>query len=217
VVATERRADRGRRQARRRLATIGDELREARLSAGLSQRQLGASAGLSHTEIGRIEHATSPHVPFETLAVIGAILGLDVPLRAYPDGEPVRDAAQLALLGRLRELLPDSLTWQTEVPLQIPGDRRAWDAVIGGRGWRVPVDAETRLRDVQACSRKVALKRRDDRSDIVILLVADTRHNRRVLRLARADLAAEFPIRGSAALASLVRGETPPGSGIVLL
>ena len=35
--------------------TIGEELREARLSAGLSQRQVGASAGISHTEVGRIE------------------------------------------------------------------------------------------------------------------------------------------------------------------
>ena len=184
---------------------------------GLSQRQLGASAGISHTEVGRIEHAASPRVPFETLAVVGAVLGLNVSMRAYPDGEPVRDAAQLALLARLRALLPANLSWRTEVPLQIPGDLRAWDAVIVGSGWRVPVDAESRLRDVQACTRKVALKRRDDRSEVVILLVADTRHNRRVLRLAAPDLAAEFPVSGASALASLVEGKPPAASGIVLL
>lgn len=89
--------------------------------------------------------------------------------------------------------------------------------MIRGRGWRVPVDAETRLRDVQAFTRKVALKRRDDQSGVVILLVSDTRHNRHVLRLARADLAADFPVSGRAALASLIRGESPAGSGIVLL
>lgn len=172
---------------------------------------------MSHTEIGRIEHATSPRIPFEAIAVVGAVLGLDVSLRAYPDGEPVRDAAQIALLARLRLLLPPAVSWETEVPIRAAGDRRAWDAVIGGPGWRVPVDAETRLRDVQACSRKVALKRRDDRSDIVILLVADTRHNRHVLRLARADLAAEFPVAGEAVLASVVSGQMPSGSGIVLL
>lgn len=138
-------------------------------------------------------------------------------MRAYPDGDPVRDAAQLALLATLRRLLPAVLAWETEVPLHVPGDRRAWDAVISSRGWRVPVDAESRLHDVQACSRRVALKRRDDRCDVVILLVADTRHNRHVLRIAKLDLAAEFPVSGKAALASLGSGERPPGSAIVLL
>jgi hypothetical protein len=99
----------------------------------------------------------------------------------------------------------------------IPGDRRAWDAVIDGRAWRVPVEAESRLRDVQACSRRVALKRRDDRSEVVVLLVADTRHNRHVLRLAALDLAAEFPVKGSKALAALAAGERPSGSAIVLV
>ncbi len=159
----------------------------------------------------------SPRVPFDTLAVVGAVLGLDVSMRAYPDGDPIRDSAQIALLARLRILLPATVRWRTEVPLDLPGDRRAWDAVIVGSGWRVPVDAESRLRDVQACSRTVALKRRDDRSAVVILLVADTRHNRRVLRLARADLVADFPISGSVALASLANGEPPAGSEIVLL
>jgi transcriptional regulator with XRE-family HTH domain len=217
MVTRERRIDRGRSQASKRLAVIGDEFREARLSAGLSQRQVGASAGVSHTEIGRIEHATSPRIPFETLAVVGSVLGLDISLRAYPDGEPVRDAAQLRLLGRLRALVPVSVTWHTEVPLRVPGDRRAWDAVIQGRGWRVPIDAESRLRDIQAFSRKVALKRRDDGSETVILLVADTRHNRRVLRLAGPNLAADFPLRGADMLQALVRGEPPPASAIVLL
>jgi transcriptional regulator with XRE-family HTH domain len=217
VVTRERRVDHGRRQAGKRLVAIGEELREARLAAGLSQRQIGLSAGLSHTEIGRIERATSPRVPFETLAVVGAVLGLDISIRAYPDGEPVRDVAQIALLARLRHLLPPSLTWRTEVPLNIPGDRRAWDATIGGSGWRVAVDAESRLRDVQACSRKVGLKQRDDGSVTVILLVADTRHNRRVLRLVQADLATQFPTPGRAVLASLEKGDVPSGSGIVLL
>jgi transcriptional regulator with XRE-family HTH domain len=153
VATHERRVDRGSRQARRRLVTIGDELREARLSAGLSQRQVGASA-ISHTEVGRIERATASRVPFVTLSLLGSVLGLDVSIRAYPDGEPIRDAAQIALLARLRALLPPTLTWRTEVPLEIPGDMRAWDAVIGGPAWRIPVDAESRLRDVQACTRE---------------------------------------------------------------
>ena len=217
VATRERRIDRGSRQARRRLTTIGEELREARLSAGLSQRQVGAAAGISHAEVGRIERATALRVPFVTLSTLGSVLGLDVSIRAYPDGEPIRDAAQIALLARLRAQLPRGLTWRTEVPLQVPGDMRAWDAVIGGPGWQIPVDAESRLRDVQACTRRVALKRRDDNREVVILLVADTRHNRGVIRLAGPDLRGDFSEPGHRVMRALTNGSRPHASGIVFL
>jgi transcriptional regulator with XRE-family HTH domain len=217
MVTRERRLDRGRRQARRVLTTVREEFRETRLRAGLTQRQVGAAIAISHAEVSRIERGMATRVPYETLVTMGAVLGYDVPLRAFPSGDPIRDAAQLALLAKLRALLPAPLTWRTEVPLDIPGDRRAWDALIGGPDRRVPVDAESRLRDVQACTRRVALKRRDDGSDVVILLVADTRHNRRVLRLAAPDLAGEFRTTGRAALDSLRNGERPLGSAIVVL
>jgi hypothetical protein len=81
----------------------------------------------------------------------------------------------------------------------------------------VPIDAETRLRDVQALSRSKALKLRDDGGGLMILLVANTRHNRHALRLARADLVAAFPIAGGRVLEAVVQGRSPAGSGIVLL
>ncbi len=205
------------RLARRWLQRVGDDFREARLQAGLTQRQMGAAAGVSHAMISRIELGLAPRVSYETLAVIASVLGLDLPLRAFPSGDPIRDAAQLALLAKLRIRLGEGLAWRTEVPLNAPGDRRAWDAVIVGHGWQLPVEAESRVRDVQACLRRIALKRRDDGRDIVILLVADTRHNRRVFRLVAPDVAVEFPVRGAGALASLTAGQRPAGSAIVLL
>ena len=217
MVTRERRLDEGRRRARRALTHIGDDLREARLAAGLTQRQVGEAVGISHAQVCRIEHGTAVRAPYETLVVIGAALGLDLPLRTFPAGEPIRDAAQVALLARLRTLLPDGLTWRTEVPLAIQGDRRAWDAMIGGPGWRLAIDAESRLRDVQAWTRREALKRRDDGGVMMIALVADTRHNRRVLRLAAADLAGEFPLDGRRALASLASGVRPSASAVVLI
>lgn len=66
-------------------------------------------------------------------------------------------------------------------------------------------------------SRSKALKLRDDGGGPMVLLVADTRHNRHVLRLARADLASSFPIAGREVLRALVAGRMPVGSGIVLL
>ena len=217
MVTRERRLDRARRAVRRALIAVGEELRDARIRAGMTQRQLGDAVGISHAAVSRIERGEATWVSYETLVLMGSVLGLDIPIRAYPSGEPVREAAQIALLARLRVLLPPNPRWRTEVPLGIPGDRRAWDAVIEGRGWRVPIEAETRLRDVQAVLRRVALKRRDDQCEVVILLVADTRHNRHVLRLAAADLASEFPVKSAKALAALVAGERPSASAVVLL
>jgi len=213
----ERRVDRGRRQARRALALIGDELREARLTAGLSQRSVADAAGTSISAVSRIERGVAIHAPYERIAVVASILGLDVPLRAFPAGDPVRDQAQLALLARFRTALHSGLTWRTEVPIRRDGDRRAWDAVIGGSGWRLPIDAESRLRDVQALTRREALKRRDDGSSVTVLLVAATRHNRHVLRLAGPDLVADFPIGSREALATLVKGQPLPASAIIVI
>lgn len=157
------------------------------------------------------------HVPYERLAVVASILGLDLPLRTFPSGDPVRDQAQLALLSKFRAVLPASVTWRTEVPIRREGDLRAWDAVVGGNGWRLPIDAESRLRDVQALSRRESLKRRDDGSPVTVLLVAATRHNRQILRLARSDLIGDYPLGGRRALVMLTRGEPLEASAIILI
>src|SRR3954454_2975596 len=165
----ERRIDRGRRLARRALAAIGEELREARLGVGLTQRALGDIVGLSHSEISRIERGLVAGVAYETLVIIDSALGLDIPLRAYSNGNPVRDIGQLKLLDRFRGTLPRELRHRTEVPLGIPGDQRAWDEVIDGIGWSLPVEAEARLRDTQAVRRRLAIKCRDAGADRVLL------------------------------------------------
>lgn len=203
--------------ARRFLIAIGDELREARIQAGLTQRELGAAVGGSPSEISRIERGQSPHVAYEVLVALGAALGLDIPLRAFPNGDAVRDAGQLALLARFRAVLPTTIRHRTEVALGVPGDRRAWDEVLEGSGWWLPVEAESRLRDVQALNRRVALKRRDGGAEVIVLLVADTRHNRRILRLFEAEFAGAYPVAGRVALAALRAGRRPEGSAVVLL
>jgi hypothetical protein len=89
------------------------------------------------------------------------VVGLVPSLRFFADGTPLRDAAHVKLLERLHGTLASSLRWRTEVPLNVTADRRAWDAEIAGSGWRIVVEAETRLHDAQALERRVALKRRD--------------------------------------------------------
>ena len=163
----------------------------------------------------RIEAGTRPTTIHE-YAVLGAAVGLDVRLRAYPAGDPIRDAGQQRLLERFRVRLHPSLRWSTEVRLSMEGDLRAWDGMIRGDAWRLPVDAETVLDDIQALERRLSLKLRDDRADHVILLVADTPRNRRALAAAPAAFR-DLPLRTREVLHALGRGADPGTSGIVLL
>jgi hypothetical protein len=64
--------------------------------------------------------------------------------------------------------------------------------------------------------RRTALKRRDSRSDRVILLVADTRSNRTVIRAVGVPLV-ENSLGADAVLAALRRGHDPGGSAVILL
>jgi len=196
-------------------ARVRTDLIRARQGSGLSREILGRACGLSRTIVERIESGTRPTTVRE-YAALGAGVGLDVRLRAYPAGDPIRDAGQQRLLERLRLRLHPSLRWSTEVPLPIEGDLRAWDAMIRGTDWRLPVEAETALDDIQATERRLTLKRRDGEADHVILLVADTRRNRRALAAAPGAFA-ELPLRTREILADLARGTHPGGSGIVIL
>jgi hypothetical protein len=149
-----------------------------------------------------------------------AVVGLELALRAYPFGDPIRDRAQLALLERLRLRIHSSLRWRTEVPLGIQGDLRAWDAQILGVTpvrWRARVEAETRIADGQALERRLNLKAHDDPGGDVIVLVSDTRANRAALRLVREGMRDQFPLDTRAILAALREGRDPGQSGIVVL
>jgi len=79
------------------------------------------------------------------------------------------------------------------------------------------VDAETRLRDVQALLRRLELKWRDSEVPRLVLLVAGTHHNRRVVREHRAALLSTLPLDTAQVLRALRAGEAPPQNGIVLL
>jgi transcriptional regulator with XRE-family HTH domain len=216
----ERAADRGSRLARRDLATVGGELRTARVMAGKSLREVGRAAGMSYSQVGRIERSVLSSATVSQLAKVGAVVGLDVRLRAYPGPNPLRDAAQIALFDRLRARLAPGLVMQTEVPLHIEGDLRAWDAVIGGfrpAAGLLHVEGETRLYDAQAQFRRIALKARDDGVDMVLLVVADTPRNRTSVRAAGSMITEAYPISARAALASLAAGRRPLGSALVFV
>lgn len=101
--------------------------------------------------------------------------------------------------------------------MPIPGDRRAWDGVAALRGRRAGSELETRLSDVQALQRRVALKQRDGNVDIVLLVVADTTANRHFLEQHREQLRGLLPLDSRQVLDAFRRGELPEKSGIVIV
>lgn len=195
---------------------MGAQLRLARLDASLSLREVGHAVGLSHGWLSRIERGRASDLGLVALSELAAIVGLDVSVKAYPVSSPLRDAGQLALLERLRTRT-SGFRWDTEVPVDRPGDLRAWDAMLRGAGVRIGVEAETRPRDAQALDRRIQLKLRDSLVDHVILLVAATRSNRAVLRELRLLLGPRFPIPPGHALDALANGRDPGGSSIIAL
>jgi len=206
--------DHARREGARMRSRLGDELRRARRGAGLSLDSVGRSCRLSGSQVSRIEKGAVRQPSLEELICIAAAVGLDLAIRTYPRGDPIRDAGQVRLLERLRRRLEPGLAFRTEVPLPIPGDLRAWDAVIGGAGWQVPVEAETVIDDGQALQRRLALKLRDGGFDHLILLVADTPRNRAALEAT--SLRHAFPLDGGVILRALREGRDPGGSGVVI-
>ena len=207
----------GRRLAQRARAEVAEAVLGARLAAGISQHTAGAAAGMSHAQFGRIERGMLRDLTVDQACRAAAAVGLRLSIRTYPDGDPARDAAQLALLDRFRLRLPRDCAWRTEVPLPLPGDRRAWDGVAELRGRRAGCEAETRPRDIQALERRLALKLRDGGVDLLILVVADTVGNRRLLDEHREVLRSLLPLDGRQVFASLRAGELPAASCLVVL
>ena len=172
---------------------------------------------MSGSQYSRIERGLTGGLSIEQASVLLAAVGLELSVRVYPAGEPLRDAAHAALIGRFRGVLHPTLRLLTEVPFPNPGDRRAWDVVILGTGWRHGVEAETRPRDRQALERRLALKLRDGDVSSMTLLLLDSRHNRDFVRANREILVERFPVPGRRTLELLRAGVDPGGNSIVLL
>lgn len=207
----------GQRVARQLRQEVAAAVLSARLDGGISQLTAGRAAGMSRAQFGRIERGEIASLSIDQVCRASAAVGLRASLRTFPDGDPARDAGQLAVLDRFRHRLPGDALWRTEVPLPIPGDRRAWDAllVLGRR--RAGCECETRLRDAQAVERRLALKLRDGQVDILLLIIPDTVANRRFLALHREQLRGLLPLDSRQVLDAFRRGELPERSGIVIV
>lgn len=193
--ARERTSEGGASRGRRLVADLGRDLRTARVSHGLSQEAVARAVGISDSRVSLIERGRVLSVSVLAVARLGAAVGLELSGRFFPSGQPIRDAAHLALLAKLRTHVSDALRWATEVPLRRPGDQRAWDALIIAAAFSIGVECETRLHDVQALLRRLALKKRDGEVTRLVLVLADTRWNRAVVNAHPAEFGGTGPSR----------------------
>jgi transcriptional regulator with XRE-family HTH domain len=214
----ERRIPRAAWLMQRDLQELGDDYRNARLNAGLTLREVARQVGVSPASIFRVERARPPGARPDLLSRHAATVGLRVRVRAYPDGDPIRDAASIRLIGAFRARLPADYRFRPEVPVSgVPGDLRAWDGVLDLPGCRCATEFVTRFHDCQAQLRAFELKLRDGAVDRLVIVVMATHANRRALSVARDIVAAAFPLKTRQVMAALSAGRDPGGNGVVLL
>lgn len=211
----DRRADGGRR-GDRSIASLAEEWRVLRHSAGISQATLARAIGLSRTTYARIERGRVEEVGIRRASMISAVLGGDLSIKVYPAGPPLRDVAHLALIGRFERRLSRAWRISHEAPMPLAGDRRAWDRRLDGP-ISIGIEAETRLRDLQKVERAMNLKQRDSGVDRMVLLVSATRHNRLILRTVLPILRSTFPLSTGEVLRALAEGRDPGANGLVIL
>src|SRR5688500_3833373 len=114
---SDRATSRGSRRAQKLLDEFAAEVREARLSAGMSQRELARRAAISATKLGLIESGRLRTLAIADAATLAAVLGLDLVLRTYPYGPKLRDEAQVRKLAALLDHVAPPLAYRTEAPL----------------------------------------------------------------------------------------------------
>jgi hypothetical protein len=189
------------------------------MQLNLSQGVVADACRVSRKRYGLMERGALAHLTIDELNRAAAVLGLTTSVRIYPSGTGIRDAGQAGKLDVVARLVRAPLTCRFEVSLPAREDRvevRAWDLMLLGHGARTAIELEMRLRDVQALRRRHELKRRDDPTEAFVLLIADTRANRRVLA-EYPELYADLPrLRPSQVRAALANGRHPP-TGLLLI
>ena len=96
---------------------LGDEFRDQRLTLGRSQQAVADAARISRARLSRIENGKVPRLSILEASQIAAVLGLDLSVRAYPGGSPVRDSAHAERLRGMLDHAHAPLSCRTEVPL----------------------------------------------------------------------------------------------------
>ena len=212
----------GDRQLRRTCTRFGDEIREIRLRAGVSQAALAQAIGVSRSVICRMEQG-GPDVSARIRARAVSVLGADFRIAVYPGGAPlIHDAAHAriveAVLGRCDP------SWHPTIEAPVPGmGRRSTDIRLDRRGETVLMEVETHVRALEAIIREGAGKRAAvaDMAPAtqrihVVLVLPPSRHHRALVKAHPGIVAVAFPASHAALSGALASQDVDwPGDGIL--
>lgn len=213
----ESRLARGKRAGQLAADSIVGQLRDARLEANLSQATLAKHAGWPQSRYSRMEQSVQP-LAVEDMFVVAMLLGLRPKLELYRVEEGLRDQGSQALIARFRSILAGAWTATREAPFPTLGDLRSWDLLIRlGTTYRVGVEAETRLRDIQELVRRIRQRELHGGADHILIILSDSQHNRRHADELRSALGPDYTTHTADLLTALRAGTPLPGSGLILL
>lgn len=151
------------------------------------------------------------------VAQVASALGLAFGGRLYPLGDPLRDKGHQALIRRFRAIVSAAWRVAAEAPLPNLADPRAWDLLLRLGSSVVGVEAETRLRDLQAFVRRIRQRERDGGVDVIVIALSESDVNRRLLPQLLEALGPGYATPPRVILSALRKGEPVPGSGVVLI
>ncbi len=208
------------RRAREQAERIGNEIRLARATSGLSRRAAAHRAGVSRDTEGRVETG-NPRVGLDALCSVGTAVGLDIVIRAYPSRPlSLRDSGQLTLA----RLLCDQAHGGWDAALEVPaGDHgEATDVGFFGAQEILASEIERLILDFQAQYRRGALKRdelarRHSRPVRLVLVVEDTRRNRAAVAEHEALIRRSLPAGSREVLKALRTGHALGRDGLLWL
>ena len=212
---------RGRRRGQMLAARAGTELTTARVEAGLSIVNLAREAGLSKSALSRLLAGEVSDLGVIQLSEVASVLGFEISLELHPIGDPIRDKGQLAVARRFEALLSEASEQTDEMLLPGAGEQRAWDKLLELSGadppYRVGVDIETRVRDIQALTRRTRGREREGEVDAILVVLSDSATNRRLVDELRASLGPAYATSPRAIFSALRLGRRLVGSGVVLV
>ena len=203
------------------VARLIREARDARQATGLTHGEVAQAIGVARSNVTRLEAGRRQDIGIVELSEIASVLGYEVSVGLHPIGDPVRDKGQLACGRRFSALLSDSWRVTDETLLPGAGEQRAWDKLLRLVGttprYLVGVDIESRVWDVQAMVRRTRQRERDGQVDHIVIVLADTAHNRRIADELRLALGSQYTTSSRAVFRQLRAGEPIAGSAVILV
>lgn len=212
----------GDRQLRRTSVRFGEEFREIRLRAGVSQAAVARVIGVARSVICRIEQG-DPDVSPRIRARAASALGADVRISIFAEAAPlIHDAAHARIVEAI--LAKCHPSWSVTLESPVPGPGRRSSDIRLDRGLDIVLlEVESRVRAFEAIIREGAEKRAAVAASVrpeyrlhVVLVLPPTRHHKSLVAVHPRIVTTAFPAAQDALIEAMTTSDAAwPGDGIL--